>query len=73
VCDSIMLLGNVLKLAGNHAKDSGGDDALHVIPGRVIDGKGIGENVVDEVVALHGEQNLITLAGVTYRRRVQNS
>jgi hypothetical protein len=29
--------------------------------------------MVDELVALQGEQNLIAPAGVAYRRKIQNS
>jgi hypothetical protein len=36
----------------------------------VIDGRGIRENVVSEVIALLGEQNLIALVGIACRRRV---
>jgi hypothetical protein len=67
------LLGDVLKLTGDRAKDSGDDDALHALPSRVVDRRGIRENVVSKVIALQGEQNLITLVGVACRRRVQNS
>jgi hypothetical protein len=69
----VALIEDVQKLTGNRAEDPGDDDALHALPGRVIDGRGIGENVVGEVVALQGEQNLIAPAGVACRRRVQNS
>jgi hypothetical protein len=44
-----------------------------VLPGKVIDGRGIRENVVDEVIALQGEKNLIALVGVACRRRVHYS
>jgi hypothetical protein len=47
-----MLLGDALKLASDHAEDQGEDDGLHAIPGRVIDGRSIREDVVDEFIAL---------------------
>jgi hypothetical protein len=47
-----VLLGEVLKLAGDCAKDLREDNGLHAIQGRVIDGRRIGEDVVDEFVAL---------------------
>jgi hypothetical protein len=50
-----MLLGDVLKLTGDRAKDPGEDDSLHVIPGRDIDGRSVGEDVVGEFIALQGE------------------
>jgi hypothetical protein len=34
-----VLLGDVLKLAGDRADDPGEDDTLHAFPGRVIDGR----------------------------------
>jgi hypothetical protein len=72
-CGDTMLLGDVLKLTGDHAKDLGEDDTIHALPGRVIDGRGIREDVVGEIVVLQGEQNLIALAGIACRRRIQNS
>jgi hypothetical protein len=54
-----MLLCDVMKLTDDRDVDLGDDDTLHVLPGRVIDGRGIRENVVSEVIALQGEQNLI--------------
>jgi hypothetical protein len=65
-----VLLGDGLMLAGDHAKDPGKDDCLHAVPGRVIDGRGIRKDMVGESIALQGEQNLITLAGIAYRRRI---
>jgi hypothetical protein len=40
-CGDAVLLGNVMKLTGDRAKDPGADDTLHVLPSRVIDGRGI--------------------------------
>jgi hypothetical protein len=71
--DDVVLLGNVLKFTGYHDEDLGADDTLHALPSRVIDRRGIGEDVVGEVIALQGEQNLIALAGVACRRRIHNS
>jgi hypothetical protein len=48
-----------MKLTDDRDVDLGDDGTLHVLPGRVIDGRGIRENVVSEVIALQGEQNLI--------------
>jgi hypothetical protein len=70
---NIMLLGDVLKLTGDHAKDPVEHDDLHVIPGRVIDGTSIREDVVGEIIALQGEQNLIVPVGVACGGRNQNS
>jgi hypothetical protein len=46
------LLGNVLKLTDDRTEDPENDDALNALPSWVIDGRGIGENVVGEVAAL---------------------
>jgi hypothetical protein len=55
----VMILGDVLKLTGDCAEDAGEDDGgLHAIPYMVIDGRSIREGMVDEFVALQGEQNL---------------
>jgi hypothetical protein len=51
---NVVLLGDVLKLTGEHVEDPGEDDTIHALPGRVIDGRGIEEDVIDEVVALQG-------------------
>jgi hypothetical protein len=59
-----MLHGDVLKVIDDHNEDPREDDDLHVIPGRVIDGRSVGEDVVNEFVALQGEKNLITPASV---------
>jgi hypothetical protein len=64
---NIVLLGDVLKLVDDHAEDTREDDALHVLPGRVIDGRGIREDMVGEVIVLEGEQNLIAPAGIACR------
>jgi hypothetical protein len=69
----ILLLGDVLELTGDHADDLGEDDSLHVVPGRVIDGRSIGEDVVGKFVVLQGEQQLIASVGVACRGRIQNS
>jgi hypothetical protein len=71
--DDSMLFGDVLKLAVDCAENAGEEDALHVLPRRVIDGRGIKENVVSEVIALQGEKNLIMPAGIACTRMVQNS
>jgi hypothetical protein len=47
----VALLGKVMKLAGDRIEDPGDDDALHALPKSIIDGRGIKENVVDEVIA----------------------
>jgi hypothetical protein len=47
-----VLLGDVMKLAGDHAYDPGEDDGLNVILGRVVDGRSVEENVVSEFIAL---------------------
>jgi hypothetical protein len=73
VCGNAMLLGNVLKLVGDHAKDLGEDDSLHAILGRVIDGRSIKEDVVNEFIALQGEQNMVVLPGVACRSRIQSN
>jgi hypothetical protein len=70
VRDDIMLFGNVLKLAVDRAENAGEEDTLHVLPRRVVDGRGIRENVASEVITLQGEQNLIMPVGVACRRRV---
>jgi hypothetical protein len=41
--NDIVLLGDVLKLVGDHAEDPGEDDGLNTISGRVIDERSIGE------------------------------
>jgi hypothetical protein len=69
-CRDAVLLGDVPKLTGDRAQDPGEDDSLHAVPGKVIDRRSIGEDVVGEFIALQGEQNLIVLAGVAYRRRI---
>jgi hypothetical protein len=38
------LLGDVLKLAVDRAKDLGDDDALHTLPRRVVDGRNNGDH-----------------------------
>jgi hypothetical protein len=55
VLGNTMLLGDVLNLVVDHAKDPGEVDILHAIPCRVIDGRGIGEDVVGGFIALQGE------------------
>jgi hypothetical protein len=50
-CGDAMLLGDVLKLAGDRAEDLGEDDGLHAIPGRVVDRRSVREDVVNEFVA----------------------
>jgi hypothetical protein len=49
------LLDDVLKLIGDRAKDPREDNTLHAHPSRVVDGRGIGEDVVGEVIALQNE------------------
>jgi hypothetical protein len=39
----------------------------------VIDGRGIREDMVGEVIALQGEHNLTTLVCIDCRRRIHNS
>jgi hypothetical protein len=73
VCSDIMLLGDIRKLVGDRARDLGEDNGLHAVPGRVVDGRCVGEDAVGEFVALEGEQNLITPASVACRRRILNS
>jgi hypothetical protein len=68
-----MLRGDVLKLASDRAEDLGEDATLHALPGTAINGRGIAEDVVGKVIALQGEQNLIVLAGMACRGRIQNS
>jgi hypothetical protein len=51
-CSDATLLGDVLKFVDDRAEDLGDDEALHALPSRVIDGRGIRETVVSEVVAL---------------------
>jgi hypothetical protein len=41
MCGDTVLHGDVLKLAGDCAEDLGEDDTLHVLPGRLVDGRGI--------------------------------
>jgi hypothetical protein len=53
-CD-ITLVGDVLKVASDHAKDPRDDDALHVLPSRVIDGRGIRESMVSKVIVFQVE------------------
>jgi hypothetical protein len=72
-CGDAMLLGDVLKLASDHAEDLREDAYLHAVPGKIIDGRSVEEDVVGEFIVLQGEQNLIVSAGVACRRRVQNS
>jgi hypothetical protein len=48
----VVLLGDVLKLTGDRAKDPGEDDGLYAIPGKVVYERGIGEDVVGMFVAL---------------------
>jgi hypothetical protein len=50
-----VLLCDVLKLANDRVEDLGEDDGLHAIPGRVVDGRSIREDVVSEFIALQGE------------------
>jgi hypothetical protein len=70
VRDDTMLFGNVLKLAVDRAKNAGEEDTLHVLPRRIVDGRGMRENVASEVITLQGEQNLIMSVGVACRRRI---
>jgi hypothetical protein len=46
----VVVLGDVLKLVGDRAEYPGEDDDLHEVPGRVVEGWSIGENVIDEFV-----------------------
>jgi hypothetical protein len=46
-----VLFGDVLKLVGDHANPGVGN-ALHALPSRVVDRRGIREGVVSKVVAL---------------------
>jgi hypothetical protein len=71
-CSDVALLDDVLKLIGDHTKDPGDDDALHALPSRIVDGRGIVENVVTEVAGLQGEQNLIAPVVVACRRMIYN-
>jgi hypothetical protein len=70
--NAITLIGIVLQLAGDRAKDPREDDYLHVPPRRIVSRGGIRENVVGEVIALQSEEDLIAPAGVACRR-VHNS
>jgi hypothetical protein len=72
-CVNVVLLKDVLKLIDDRVEDPGENDALHALSSRVIHGRGIREDVVDEVVVLQGEQNQIMLGGVAYRGRIQNT
>jgi hypothetical protein len=47
-----VLLDDVMKLIGDRAEDLRQYDALHALTSRVIDGRGIREDMVSEVVAL---------------------
>jgi hypothetical protein len=69
-CGDVVLLGDVLKLAGYCTEDLGEDDGLYAIPGRIIDGRSVEEDVVSEFVALQSEQNLVAPPGVAYRSRI---
>jgi hypothetical protein len=73
VRDNTVLLGDVPKLVGDRDEDPGEDDGLHVIPGWVVYGRSVGEDVVGEFVVLQREQNLISTPGIAYRSRIQNS
>jgi hypothetical protein len=72
-CGDVVLLGDVLTLTGDRAEDLGDDDALHTLLSKDIDDKGIRENVVGEVIALQGQQHVISPVCVGCRRSVQNS
>jgi hypothetical protein len=54
-----VLVGNVLMLISNCAEDPGDDDALHALPSRAVDRRGIRENVVGVVITLQGEHGSI--------------
>jgi hypothetical protein len=73
VCGDVVFHGDVLKLTNDRAEDPGEDDALHALLGRVVDERGIREDMVSEVIVLQGEQNPIAPSGITYRARIQNS
>jgi hypothetical protein len=47
-----MLLGDVLKLTGDRAKDPGEDNTLCTLPSKVVDGWGIREDGVGDAVGL---------------------
>jgi hypothetical protein len=47
-----VLHDNVQKLTRDRAKELGYHDALHALPSRVVDERGIRENVVGEFIAL---------------------
>jgi hypothetical protein len=49
------LLDDVLKLGGDRAEDPGEDDSLHALPSKVVDERGIREDVICEVIALQNE------------------
>jgi hypothetical protein len=50
--DDVVLLGDVMNLAGDRAEDPGEDDTLHVLPSKVVVGRGIREDVIGEVIVL---------------------
>jgi hypothetical protein len=58
------------KFTGKRSEDPREDDGLHAIPSWV---RSVGEDVVGEFLALHGELNLIAPLGVACRSRSQNS
>jgi hypothetical protein len=49
------LLDDVLKLGSDRAEDPGEDDSLHALPSKVVDERGIREDVICEVIALQNE------------------
>jgi hypothetical protein len=53
-CGGTTLLGDVLKLTDDRVVDPGDDDALHELPLRVVDRRGIRGNVAGKVVAPQG-------------------
>jgi hypothetical protein len=69
---NVVLLGDVLKLTGDHAEDPKEDDGLHAITGKIVDGRCVVEDMVDEFVVLQGEQNLIVPPGIACRSRIEN-
>jgi hypothetical protein len=66
-CGDAVLLSDILKLPDDCAEDPGEGDGLHAVRASVIDRRSVGEDMVDEFVALQGEQNLIMPTGVAYR------
>jgi hypothetical protein len=48
-------------------------DDLHAVSCRVVDGRSIREDMINELIVLQGEQNLITPVGISCRGRIKNN